>query len=214
MTKSCPSFDFPKDILEKIKQRSSGNTEPDPLKVLRDVKQTEERVKRKELHALRKTVARLTQETQNLTAEKRRGHDQAQRRIQELETDIACIKVQVEKLEKVAEARLKMLPWAPVTWRPWAPMRKYLPSKILPVIKQADKVDVMPIKTPVQEGSNLVNIILTLLPYVGISALIGLATSYLLPDEKRTLKFVGYSASIGVFLVGIGSALPSTRYRE
>ncbi len=45
------------------------------------------------------------------------------------------------------------------------------------------------------------------LPYLGVSIMAALGTHYLIPDDKKTLKFVGYNGAIGILLVGVNAAL-------
>ena len=192
----CPPWKPSQDLLKKITSGKLKRTEPDPLEVLRDVRKTEERVKKSELRALRRRVAKLTKEASTLQTSKQEELQLAFTQIHKLERQLVCLQQDMLKWEQ--------LRWAPARWRPYQPQPTKAPEvkpEIVTVMVAADPVPLQewPVAMAIKAG----------LPYLGVSIAAALGTHYLIPDDKKTLKFMGYNGAIVVLLIGMNAALDS-----
>ena len=192
----CPPWKPSRKLLKKITSgKKRKYAEPDPLEVLRDVRKTEERVKKGELRALRKRVAKLTAEASTLRTSNQEELQAAFIQIHKLERQLVCLQQDMLRWEQ--------LRWAPARWRPYyersqakAPEQK---PEIVTVMVPAEPASPQewPVATAITTG----------LPYLGVSIMAALGTYYLIPDDKKTLKFVGYNGAVVILLVGVSAAL-------
>ncbi len=194
----CPPWKPPKDILEKVFSKSKNKrTAPDPLEVLRDVKKTEERVKKSELRALRIRISKLQRESEGLTVSHQNELHEAFNKIRELEHRVVCVQQDLVRIENWYQAKLK---WQPYAFLPrWQPTQAKVESLHTAPETQA-------LVESSEEGRSWMAI-KSALPYVGVSGAVTLATIYFIPDDKRALKFVGYGSAMAVFLFGVNVAL-------
>lgn len=187
----CPLWKPSKDIIDKV--FSKGKTkynEPDPLEVLRDVKKTEEKVKKSELRALRRRYAQLSKEAEGLRTS-REALDAALKRIVELEHQLRCLQQDLNRIES--------LRWQPVTYAPrWKPAH---------AVEKGARQQVKALAEPASAQDRTLLAIRRGLPFVGASGVLALLTFFVIPDEKRTLKFAGYGGSTILLYVGLHVAL-------
>ncbi len=193
----CPPWKPSKDLFEKITSGKLKRTEPDPLEILRDVKKTEERVKKSELRALRIRLSKLQHETKGLTVAHRSELQEAFSKIRELERRVVCVQQDLVRIENWYQAKLK--------WQPYAFLPRWQPTQA-----KVESLRTVHETRALVEGSEEGRSWLAIksaLPYVGVSGAVTLATIYLIPNDKRALKFVGYGGAMAVFLFGVNVAL-------
>jgi hypothetical protein len=202
--RSCSTAGIPEDVLAKIGGKKSGG-ERDALEVLRDVQKTKERVKRGELRALKLKVEALTQEKAALTRERSQELRDAQKRIQDLEFDISCLKAQFKDVANRLLLREKK--WAPPKWKPFRAPERPAPTKKV----QKPSQNVLVVRAQPLQSLTAVDGILAALPHVGGAALTALATAYLVSDESRGMKFLGYGAASTWLLFAVSRGILAAR---